>query len=180
MAKSLKRKQVRRVPKATDKEVYQLFEEWQIPYERIDHQAVYTVAEIDFTIDGSDVKNLLMKSKKTKNYYFVICPGQKRLDIKALAKKLEERQLSFASEAELFELLGLERGSVTPLALPHDTKQQITLIIDKAIDQREKIGFHPNTNTATVVIAFSDFTLFLAKLGIEPLYCTIPEKQPDA
>jgi Ala-tRNA(Pro) deacylase len=120
MAKSLKRKQVRRVPKATDQEVYQLFEEWQIPYERIDHQAVYTVAEIDFTIDGSDVKNLLMKSKKTKNYYFVICPGQKRLDIKALAKKLEERQLSFASEAELFELLGLERGSVTPLALPHD------------------------------------------------------------
>jgi Ala-tRNA(Pro) deacylase len=54
------------------------------------------------------------------------------------------------------------------------------LIIDKAIDQREKIGFHPNTNTATVVIAFSDFILFLAKLGIEPLYCTIPEKQPDA
>ena len=165
--------------KATDTEVYQLLKEWQIPYDRVDHEAVYTVAEIDFSIDGSDVKNLLMKSKKTKNYYFVICPGQKRLDIKALAKVLGEGQLSFASEAELFELLGLERGSVTPLALPHDTDHQITLVIDEVIDQTEKIGFHPNTNTATLVIAFSDFQRFLKKLAIEPQYVAIPAKQPE-
>lgn len=165
--------------KATDTEVYQLLKEWQIPYDRVDHKAVYTVAEIDFSIDGSDVKNLLMKSKKTKNYYFVICPGQKRLDIKALAKVLGEGQLSFASEAELFELLGLERGSVTPLALPHDTDHQITLVIDEAIDQTEKIGFHPNTNTATLVIAFRDFQRFLKKLTIEPQYAAIPAKQPE-
>lgn len=165
--------------KATDTEVYQLLKEWQIPYDRVDHKAVYTVAEIDFSIDGSDVKNLLMKSKKTKNYYFVICPGQKRLDIKALAKVLGEGQLSFASEAELFELLGLERGSVTPLALPHDTDHQITLVIDEAIDQTEKIGFHPNTNTATLVIAFTDFQRFLKKLAIEPQYVAIPAKQPE-
>nr|WP_242550498.1 prolyl-tRNA synthetase associated domain-containing protein [Enterococcus sp. MJM16] len=152
----------------------------QIPYERVDHKAVFTVAEIDFVIDGSDVKNLLMKSKKTRNYYFVICPGQKRLDIKALAKAVGESQLSFASEAELFDLLGLERGSVTPLALPHDTEHQITLVIDETIDQTKKIGFHPNTNTATVVIAFSDFKRFLANIAIEPTYLVIPEKQPEA
>lgn len=166
--------------KATDTEVYQLLEKWQIPYERVDHQAVYTVAEIDFSIDGSDVKNLLMKSKKTKNYYFVICLGKKQLDIKGLAKALGERHLSFASEAELFELLGLERGSVTPLALPHDTGRQITVIIDETIDQTKKIGFHPNTNTATLVIAFSDFRKFLANLAIEPKYLSIPVKQPEA
>lgn len=166
--------------KATDTEVYQLLEKWQIPYERVDHKAVYTVAEIDFSIDGTDVKNLLMKSKKSHHYYFVICPGEKRLDIKALAKELGEKQLSFASEAELFELLGLERGSVTPLALPHDREQRITLIIDEVIDQSEKIGFHPNINTATLVIAFRDFQRFLANLSIEPHYLTIPEKQPEA
>lgn len=165
--------------KATDTEVYQLLEEWQIPYERVDHKAVFTVAEIDFAIDGTDVKNLLMKSKKTKNFYFVICPGQKRLDIKALAKVLGENQLSFASETELFELLGLERGSVTPLALPNDTKHLITLVIDETIDQNEKIGFHPNTNTATLVIAFNDFKRFLANLSIEPKYLDIPAKQPE-
>lgn len=102
------------------------------------------------------------------------------MDIKALAKELGEKQLSFASEAELFELLGLERGSVTPLALPHDREQRITLIIDEVIDQSEKIGFHPNINTATLVIAFRDFQRFLANLSIEPHYLTIPEKQPEA
>ena len=141
---------------------------------------MFTVAEIDFEIDGTDVKNLLMKSKKTKNYYFIICPGQKKLDIKALAKVLGENQLSFASETELFELLGLERGSVTPLALPHDTERQITLVIDEAIDQTEKIGFHPNTNTATLVIAFNDFKRFLANLNIKPRYLNIPAKQPES
>lgn len=165
--------------KATDTEVYQMLEEWEISYERVDHKAVYTVAEIDFSIDGSDVKNLLMKSKKTKNFYFVICPSKKRLDIKALAKVLGEGQLTFASEAELFDLLGLERGSVTPLALPHDTEHQITLVIDEAIDQTEKIGFHPNVNTATLLIAFHDFQRFLANLKIEPKYLKLPEKMPE-
>lgn len=55
--------------KATDTEVYQLLSEWQIPYERVDHQAVFTVAEIDFSIDGSEVKNLLMRGKKSKQNY---------------------------------------------------------------------------------------------------------------
>lgn len=164
--------------KATDTEVYQLLAELGISYQRVDHKAVYTVAEIDFSIDGSDVKNLLLKSKKTKKFYFVICPGYKRLDLKSLAKVLGESQLSFASEEELFDLLGLERGSVTPLALPQDTQHQITLLIDEEIDQTKKIGFHPNTNTATLVIAFSDFQQFLSKLAIQPKFLFIPEKQP--
>lgn len=162
--------------KATDTEVHQLLEQWQIPYERVDHQAVFTVAETDFSIDGSEVKNLLLKGKRSKNYYFVICSGKKRLDIKALAKMLDERHLTFASEAELFNLLGLEKGSVTPFALSHDTLHQINLIIDQTIDQTKKIGFHPNVNTATLVITFSDFKRFLANLMIEPKYLTIPEK----
>ncbi|REC31069.1 prolyl-tRNA editing protein [Enterococcus pseudoavium] len=165
---------------ATAEEVYQLLADWKIPYEKVEHQAVFTVAEIDFTIDGSEVKNLLLKGKKSKKYYFVICPGKKQLDIKALAQVLNERHLSFASEAALFDLLGLTKGSVTPLALPHDTERSITLLIDTAIDQTKKIGFHPNTNTATLVIAFSDFQRFLTKLGIEPHYLPIPEKQREA
>lgn len=167
------------ITKATDTEVYQLLKKWQIPYERVEHQAVFTVAEIDFSIEGSEVKNLLLKGKRSKNYYLVICSGNKRLDIKALAKMLAERHLSFASETELFDLLGLEKGSVTPLALSHDTLHQINLIIDQTIDQTQKIGFHPNINTTTLVITFSDFKRFLANLSIEPKYLTIPSKPLD-
>lgn len=162
--------------KATAEEVYQLLADWQIPYERIEHQAVFTVAEIDFSIDGTEVKNLLMKGKKSKNYYFIICPSEKRIDIKALADALVERHLSFASETVLFDLLGLVKGSVTPLALNHDTNHQISLIIDEAIDQSAKIGFHPNVNTATLILSFADFKRFLAHLAIDPQYRAIPAK----
>lgn len=162
--------------KATDTEVYQLLSEWQIPYERVDHQAVYTVAEIDFSIDGTEVKNLLMRGKKSKQNYFIICPSEKRLDIKALAKNLGESHLSFASAERLFELLGLTPGAVTPLALPHDRERKITLVIDQAIDQTAKIGFHPNVNTATLVLAFTDFQRYLTKLGIQPVYLVLPEQ----
>lgn len=162
--------------KATDTEVYQLLSEWQIPYERVDHQAVFTVAEIDFSIDGSEVKNLLMRGKKSKQNYLIICPSQKRLDIKALAKDLGENHLSFVSAEGLFDLLGLTPGAVTPLALPHDRKREISLVIDQAIDQAAKIVFHPNVNTATLVFAFTDFQRYLAKLGLQPMYLAIPEQ----
>ena len=163
--------------KANKEEVYELLDKLQISYEDVQHQAVFTVAEIDFSIDGTEVKNLLIKAKKSGNYYFVVCPSEKRLDMKGLRLALEEKQLSFASAEELFELLGLTPGSVTPLALPHDTEKRVQLVIDSSIDQGANIGFHPNTNTATVVMAFKDFQRYLAAIEVTPLYIEVPEKE---
>ncbi|GCF95525.1 prolyl-tRNA editing protein [Enterococcus florum] len=160
---------------ATEQEVYPLLEELNIPYEKVAHQAVYTVAEIDFSINGTEVKNLLMKSKKSGRFYFVICPSEKRLNIKALAQALGEKQLSFASADELMALLGLTPGSVTPLALPHDDKRKVTVVIDLSIDQQANIGFHPNTNTATLVLAFGDFQRYLTALNRTPIYAMISD-----
>lgn len=153
--------------------VYQQLDQLGISYQVIEHQAVFTVSEIDFSIDGTEVKNLLLKGKTTKKNYFVICLSEKRVDLKKLAVQLKERHLSFASEKRLSELLGLTKGSVTPLALPRDAEHQITVVIDQAIDRTKKVGFHPNINTATVVLDFQDFERFLTHYGYEPLYLEV-------
>ncbi|WP_159721584.1 prolyl-tRNA synthetase associated domain-containing protein [Enterococcus sp. CSURQ0835] len=150
--------------------VYQNLDQLGIAYHVVEHPAVFTVSEIDFVIDGTEVKNLLLKGKTTKKDYLVICRSQQRLDLKKLATQLGEKHLSFASEKRLFDLLGLTKGSVTPLALPCDQQRQITVVIEQAIDRNQKIGFHPNLNTATVVLAFTDFERFLTHYGYQPLY----------
>jgi len=54
-----------------------------------------------------------------ENYYLYTLEDSKRADIKALTKTLEVSKLSFACEKELNEILGLERGAVTPLLIQY-------------------------------------------------------------
>ncbi|MGM0240423.1 MULTISPECIES: YbaK/EbsC family protein [Enterococcus] len=161
-----------------EQEVYDLLDSNGITYDVIEHQAVFTVDEIDFDIpDGTEVKNLLLKAKKKENYYFVICPGEKRVNLKALTKKLDEKNLSFASADRLLELLDLTPGSVSPLALYKDKEHKIKLVIDESIDRNKNIGFHPNVNTATIVINFQEFLKYLKVIGVEPHYVEVPSPE---
>lgn len=158
--------------KATEQEVYQMLEELAIPYEKLEHQAVFTVDEIDFKIDGTQVKNLLLRNGSGKKYYFVIAPEDQKIDLKALGQKIDSGRLSFASEKRLLDLLGLETGSVNPFALSHDTEKRVTVIIDANIDKDGNIGFHPNINTATLTITFKDLERYLQHFGYTPQYIT--------
>jgi Ala-tRNA(Pro) deacylase len=61
--------------------------------------------------------------------------------------------------------LGVEAGSVSPFGLINDSENHVHLFLDKNLKDSEKISFHPNINTASVVIAFSDFRKYLEWVG---------------
>ena len=152
---------------------YDLLAALNIQFLKVDHPPITSVKHVPFDLPGPQVKNLVLKAKKGKNIYFVILHDEKQADLKKLAELLEEKRLSFVSEDTLNTLLGLPAGSVTPLALPQNETDQIRIIIDKDIDFNKTVGFHPNVNTTTLMIQFSDFEKLLSYLGYTPTYLAL-------
>jgi len=58
--------------------------------------------------------------------------------------------------------LGVTPGSVSPFGLIHDHDHHVRVYLDRELKQAPRISFHPNINTATFVLSYSDFERFLA------------------
>lgn len=146
-------------------DLYETFKQLNIQYEEIEHEPIFTIEEakaISRNIEGKGCKSLFLKNKK--RYYLVLMDENKRADIKGIAKFINESQLSFASEERLKEILGLERGSVTPLGIINDEDNKVLLIIDDSL-RGQKLLVHPNTNTKTLSIAHDDLIKFIEFTG---------------
>ncbi|RPJ77778.1 MAG: prolyl-tRNA synthetase associated domain-containing protein, partial [Acidobacteria bacterium] len=89
----------------------------------------------------------------------------KRADLKAVAAAAGEDRLSFASAERLMKHLGLTAGSVSPFGLVNDTSGSVGVILDHDLREAGDIAFHPNVNTATIVLSYADFERFLAARG---------------
>lgn len=142
---------------ATEKEAYDLLDKLEIPYQRLDHKAITSVQDLDFTLPGQQVKNLVLKTKKSRNFYLVILHDEKQANLADLAERLGAKRLSFASDGQLEELLHVPAGTVTPFGLLFDKENRIQVIVDAAVDRSLTVGFHPFINSTTLNIAYSDF-----------------------
>ena len=145
-------------------ELYNILNDLKINYEYHEHPPVYSVKEaIPFweKIKGTRCKNIFFRNHKGNRHYLVILEHKQDLIIKDLEQRLKQGKLTFASEKRLDKYLGLKPGSVTPFGLINDHENHVYLFIDKRLEQAEKLGFHPNVNTATLVLSLKDFTRFL-------------------
>lgn len=140
--------------------IYQLLKDLNIEYKTLEHEAIYSVKDHLFELEGQQVKNLLLKAKKSNNIYLVILHDEKSVNLSELAEKLNEKRLSFASSETMNELTGCEPGSLTPFGLLFDKENKVSLIIDTNVDRNTTIGAHPFINTKTLNIQFKDFEKF--------------------
>jgi Ala-tRNA(Pro) deacylase len=162
----------------SDKEakVYKVLEELCVSYTRHDHPPVYTVEEAEkhwTDITGAHCKNLFLRNKRGNRHYLLILEASKSADLKALTKMLGEDRLSFASEERLNRYLDLEAGAVSPFGLINDRDKHVQVLMDEDLRKAEKLNFHPNVNTATVGLSFTDFEKFLSWCGNRFRYLTI-------
>ena len=151
-----------------EEEVLACLEAMGIPYVRHTHPPVATVAEAERHWAGLRAvhcKNLFLRNNKGNRHYLVIAEVSRGIDLKALTRALGEDRLSFASPERLKRYLGLEPGSVSPFGLIHDAGREVRVVVDRALRTAEKLGFHPNVNTATLEISFADFEKFLSRCG---------------
>lgn len=139
-----------------------------ITFERFEHPPVPTVEEAVkhwAGIDAAHCKNLFLRNQKGNRHYLVIIAYTKRADLRAVAAQIGDGKLSFASPDRLMTHLGVAPGSVSPAGLINDRQRHVRVYLDRDLKSAERISFHPNVNTATVTVAFSDFERFLAACG---------------
>lgn len=150
-------------------EIYQYLTENNIWYEITKHEAVYNMEElktVELPYPEWDAKNLFVRDDKKRNYYLITVKGEKRVDLKEFRKQNGLRNLSFASEADLLEYMRLTPGAVSPLGLLNDPEHQVQFYLDAEL-AGNKIGVHPNDNTATVWMETDDLIKLIQNNGNE-------------
>ncbi len=160
----------------SDSAVYSLLDELGIPYQRVDHPPVATVDEAEAHwagIDAFHAKNLFLRNKKGDRHYLVVVGHRTPVDLKRLADLVGDDRLSFGSPERLQARLGLTPGAVSPFGLINDREHRVRVIVDAALREAGRVAFHPNVNTATIVLAREDFETFLAWSGHPVRYVAI-------
>jgi Ala-tRNA(Pro) deacylase len=141
-------------------EIYDYLKAHQVSYEAAEHPAVYNMEEmsqIDLPHPEVDAKNLFVRDDKKANYYLITVKGDKRVNLKEFRHQHSLRNLSFASEQDLMEIMGLIPGAVTPLGLLNDTDLKAQLYLDRDfLGSSGLVGVHPNDNTATIYLQTQD------------------------
>ena len=150
--------------KTKREKVFQILEKLGIEYDIHEHPPVPTVGEaLPYwnQIDATHCKNLFFRNHKGNRHYLVILRHDRQLNIRDLEQRLKQGKISFASPHRMERYLGLSGGSVSVFGLINDSENHIHLFLDAALQSVQKISFHPNDNTATVVISCQSFITFL-------------------
>ena len=156
--------------------VYARLDELGIPHTRHEHPPIASAEAGEQYWSGiaaAHCKNLFMRNQKGTRHYIVILQYQKRADLRAVADQVGDGKLSFGSPERLMKHLRLAPGSVSPFGLIHDAEHAVRVVIDRDLKSAERISFHPNINTATIVLAFTDFQRFLESCGNPVQYVTV-------
>jgi len=148
--------------------VYETLDGLGIRYEVHLHPPLPTIEEaVKYwsQIEATHCKNIFFRNHKGNRHYLVVIDHRQDLAIHDLEKRLKQGKLSFASPERMQKYLGLTPGSVSPFGLINDSGNHVHLFIDENLRSAVKISFHPNINTATLVLAFNDFIRFLNASG---------------
>lgn len=148
--------------------VFDILKELEIDFELFEHPALDTIdiaLKYWKDIDAVHCKNLFFRNHKGNRHYLVIIKDTTPFSIHSLEKMLKQGKLTFGSEKRLMKYLGLLPGSVSPFGLVNDADHHVHLFLDEQLQDASKISFHPNDNTASLVIRYEDFIKYLKTMG---------------
>jgi Ala-tRNA(Pro) deacylase len=145
-----------------------------ITFRRVEHEAVFTVAESKGVLpEKVPVKNLLLQEEKGDRKVLVVMAGDERMDTKKLARELGTKKLRFANAETLYETLGVTPGSVSLFSLLHDSSDGVEVVVDQTLVHEHEVGFHPNDNTATIFIPGAAIETILKQTGHTYTFLTL-------
>ena len=119
---------------------------------------------------------MFLRNKNKSVYYLVSMPIEKRADLKLIQKRLNENKLSFGSEDALFEKLNITTGAVSALNIIGVEKTDVVFAMDKVALECEKVGFHPNVNTATILFEPAGIEKIMDRFGADLRFVDLNEE----
>lgn len=141
------------------KKVYQVLEELNIPYERVDTDKAVTMEDcvlINERLDMDMVKTLFLCNKKKTLFYLFITTDNKPFDTKRFCDALQISRVSFAPKELFEEILGTEIGAATVYSTLTDWDKTIQVIFDQDVTEREYYGCSDGTTTGYMKLKTED------------------------
>ena len=148
--------------------VYDFLNSQNISFDVKEHNAVYTME--DMQTEGLDklgtiCKNLFIRDQKGKKHFLITADDATHINLKDAGARLEAGKVSFASAERLEKHLGVTTGCVSPLGILNDTEHAVTVVLDKKLVGVERLGIHPNDNTATLFLSFDSLVKAIEAVG---------------
>lgn len=144
----------------------------------VEHPPLFTVEDsraLRGEIPGAHTKNLFLKCKKGQ-LWLITALEDAPIDLKSLHHKLGSGRLSFGNAELLGEVLGVTPGSVSTFGVINDTGNRVSVVLDEALMQCERINLHPLVNTATTAISLEGLISFLSSCGHPPKILALGER----
>ncbi|HZU88809.1 MAG TPA: prolyl-tRNA synthetase associated domain-containing protein [Stellaceae bacterium] len=154
----------------TPEDLFRRFDALGIAYRTYAHPPVFTVGEaaaLRGSLPGGHCKSLFLKDKKG-GFWLAVMLEDRRVDLKELARRLGAPRFSFGGADDLYALLGVRPGSVTPFALANDGAHRVTPVLDREMLAHDPLNYHPLVNDRTTAIAPADLLRFIAACGHRP------------
>ena len=163
-------------------EVIAMLGELNIPCAIYEHEAAHTMEDClalpYATPEVTFCKNILLCNRQLTDFYLLVMLPCKAFRTSEVSKRLGSSRLSFAPAEVLREMLGVESGSLSPMAVWFDRRKQMKLVFDGEVRRAGKIAFHPCDNTQTLVMDSKDFfDVFLPAVHHEPTFVEIHDFQ---
>lgn len=138
-----------------------------VPYPA--HETVEEGKRLRGNMAGTFTKNLLLRDKKAR-LYLVSIHEDRELELKTLHTRIRASgRLGFAPAERMMELLGVQPGALTPLALINDTAEAVTAVVDASLLNPDQINFHPLINTESTGLRPVELLTFIRSCGREPI-----------
>ncbi len=169
---------------ATPDDLFTFLDSLGIKTKTVTHPPLFTVEDsqsLRGDLPGGHTKNLFLKDKKGR-LFLVTCDESRRVNLKALEKKIGAGRVSFGKPELLLEVLGITPGAVTAFALINDRNepQRVTFAIDAALLKHDVINCHPLHNEATTAISPSDLMRFVEACGHRAIHVDFDEPGEQA
>lgn len=142
------------MPDSVFQRLSQLLQQQNITFAISRHEAVYTseeAAKIRGASLASGAKALICKADG--QFIMFVLPADLRLDSKAVRKQHKFRSLRFASREEVFEITGLEPGSIPPFGGLFD----LPTWCDEQMAEQEQINFNAGDHVISINMTYADY-----------------------
>ena len=157
--------------------VYRFLTQLNIPFIRIDHEAVRTMEDceiIDRQLGGVICKNLFLCNQQKTVFYLLMLREDKAFKTKDVSKQLGVSRLSFGAPEHMERLLHIHPGAVSPMGLLFESARDVRLVMDEDLHRDSDLGCHPCVNTASIRLPMRAFLeTYLPATGHTPAFVHI-------
>lgn len=124
-------------------------------------------------LPGVFTKNLLLKDKKGQ-LFLVAADETNEIDLRSLHTRIGARgRLRFAPSEQMYAVLGVRPGTLTPLAVINDVDGLVTVVLDDTLVDAAQINFHPMVHTESIGLTPAQLSRFLEATAHPPIAATV-------